>query len=62
LQRAAAEALQTRKKINMGKEVARPHRKELAVNSTTQIMKNRLRPNSMENQPPMGRMMAFETR
>src|SRR5271157_3873843 len=48
--------------MSMPRLGARPHSTELAVNRATQIMKKRLRPNSMENQPPMGRMMALDTR
>ena len=39
-----------------------PHKKELIVKITMQVMKKRLRPNNPTNQPLIGRTMAFDTR
>src|SRR5437868_15422012 len=41
---------------------ASPHKKEDAVNPTTESISRRLRPNMLASQPVIGRMIAFATR
>ena len=51
-----------RKTMSIPRLVAMPHNMELTVNRAMQRIRKRLRPNSADSQPVMGRMMALETR
>ena len=51
--------LNNRRKTSDG---ASPHKNDDTVKTTMQLMKNRLRPSTVEAQPPSGSTIAFETR
>ncbi len=52
----------TRKSSSKGSDGAVPHKKELMVKTTMQLMKKRLRPSTLAAHPPIGSTIAFDTR
>src|SRR5882762_1452235 len=52
----------TRKKINIPRVGAKPHKTELSENKKIQSMKKRLRPKKSASQPLIGSTIALETR
>ncbi len=52
----------TRHSSSTPSDGAMPHKNDAAVKITMQVIKNRLRPSTLEAQPPIGSTIAFETR